>query len=153
MNYFVIADDGQKYGPADIPTLNQWAQDRRVLPTSMLEDAATGARVPASQVPGINFPPVAPGPPSYGATYQSAPFAGASMDDGSSDITKVWIFAVLSLLPCCPLLFGILAIISASSAQKKGNPQGQTAMIVAIVALVLGIGVSGFVNLRLRGFR
>ncbi|MBS1726867.1 MAG: hypothetical protein JST51_09115 [Armatimonadetes bacterium] len=144
MNYFVIGNDGQKYGPADISTLNQWAQEGRLTPTSMLEDATTGQQTMASQMPGISFPVAAPGAPSYGPTYQAGNFTpGGMMDDGSGDITKVWIFSVLSLL-CCPIIFGILAIVYASNAQKKGHPQGQTAMIVAVVALVLGLG-AGFV--------
>lgn len=56
MQYFVIAPDGQKYGPADIATLNQWAVEARLTPTTELEDAATGARLTASNVPGIVFP-------------------------------------------------------------------------------------------------
>ncbi|MBS1701447.1 MAG: DUF4339 domain-containing protein [Armatimonadetes bacterium] len=144
MNYFVIGNDGQKYGPADIATLNQWAQEGRLTPTTMLEDAATGQQTMASQMPGISFPVAAPGAPSYGPTYQAGNFTpGGMMDDGSGDITKVWIFSALSLL-CCPIIFGILAIVYASNAQKKGHPQGQTAMIVAVVALVLGLG-AGFV--------
>ena len=144
MNYFVIAADGQKYGPADVPTLNNWAQEGRVLPTSMLEDAATGQQVPATSVIGINFPPAAPSAPNYGSApyqqpnYQQVP--GAMMgDDGSGDITKVWIFSALAVF-CCALIFGILAIVSASNAQKKGHPQAQTAMIVAIISLVAGCG-------------
>ncbi|MBI1331712.1 MAG: hypothetical protein GC165_02415 [Armatimonadetes bacterium] len=155
MNYFVIGNDGQKYGPADIATLNQWAQEGRLTPTTMLEDAATGQQTMASQMPGISFPVAAPGAPSYGPTYQAGNFTpGGMMDDGSGDITKVWIFSVLAIIPCCPLIFGILAIVFASNAQKKGHPQGQTAMIIAVVALIVGIGITTGVNLfGFRGFR
>ena len=142
MNYFVISNDGQKYGPADVATLNQWAQQGRVLPTSMLEDSATGQQIVANQLPGLMFPP--PSGPAMGGPV-GYPRGGAPYDDGSGDITKVWIFSALSLL-CCPIVFGILAIVYASNAQKKGNPQGSTAMIVAIVALVLGIGVGAILR-------
>ncbi len=141
MNYFVIAADGQKYGPADIPTLNQWAQEGRVLTTSMLEDASTGERVMATSVPGIMFPM---NPPA-GQNFQQPNFQHATGpqfgDDGSSDITKVWIFSALSVF-CC-FGFGIAAIVFATNAQKKGHPQAQTALIVAIVSLVLACGVGG----------
>ena len=137
MNYFVISNDGQKYGPGDLNMLNQWAQEGRLVPTSMVEDAVTGLQMPVTQVPGIMFPP----PPSPSGTYQPPYSSMGAYDNGSGDITKVWIFSAISLVPCCPILFGILAIISASNAQKKGHPQGNTAMIVAIVALVLGLGV------------
>jgi hypothetical protein len=135
MNYFVIA--------ADVSTLNNWAQEGRVLSTSMLEDAATGERVPATSVVGINFPPTAPSAPNYGQSYQQSNYQqvpGQMMgDDGSGDITKVWIFSALSAF-CC-FFFGIAAIVFASNAQKKGHPQAQTAMIVAVVSLFLSFGI------------
>jgi hypothetical protein len=139
MNYFVIAADGQKYGPADIPTLNHWAQEGRVLVTSMLEDAATGAQVPATSVSGIIFPQGS-GAPSINASYQQS--AGFVNDNGVDDVKKVWLFGGLAFIPCCfilPIIFGILAIVYASTAQKKGNPQGTTAMTFAIVSLIGGL--------------
>jgi hypothetical protein len=137
MNYYVIAADGQKYGPANVDTLNQWAQEGRLQPTTILEDLTTNTRVQANQVAGINFSP----PPSQNfqqPNYQQAP--GPYMgDNGASDINMVWIFSALAFF-CCPLI-GIVAIVFASKAQQKGHPQGQTAMIVAILSLVLGSGV------------
>lgn len=61
MQYYVIAPDGQKYGPADVATLNQWAAEARLTPETQLEDTTTGARMSASAVPGITFPGAAPG--------------------------------------------------------------------------------------------
>ena len=135
MNYYVVAEDGQKYGPADVNTLNQWAQEGRLQPTSILEDVTTGARLHASQIVGINFH-IAPNPnfqqPSYG---QSSQFIG---DNGSGDITLVWVFSAASFL-CCPL-FAIAAIVFAARAQQKGHMQAQTALIVAVLALCLSGG-------------
>jgi hypothetical protein len=146
MNYFVIAADGQKYGPADVPTLNNWAQEGRVLPTSMLEDASTGARVPATSVAGIVFPMAAPSGQNFQQpNYQYAP--GPMMgDDGSKEITKVWIFGGIGFI-CCPIIFSVMAIVFALNAQKKGHPQAQTALIFAIVSLVVGIGIGVFSNI------
>ena len=137
MNYFVIAADGQKYGPADVATLNHWAQEGRVLPTSMLEDAATGARIPATSV-GINFPPAAGGGYAAAPNYQQIP--GPYMgDNGAEDIKKVWIFGGIGFF-CCPVIFSVMAIVYATNAQKKGHPQAQTALIFAIISLVCGCG-------------
>jgi len=36
--YYVIADNGQKYGPCDENTLMQWANEKRLVPTTLLED-------------------------------------------------------------------------------------------------------------------
>lgn len=137
----MIAPDGQKYGPADVQTLNHWAQEGRVLTTSMLEDAMTGARIPATSVSGITFPLAQTSTPNY----QYAP-GQAFADNGAADIKKVWTFGALAFIPCCPVLFGlvfgILAITFASTAQKKGNPQAGTAMIFAICSLIGGVLIS-----------
>lgn len=54
--YFVIdAATGLKYGPADLNTLNQWILEGRVLPSTMLEDATSGAQLRADRVPGVYF--------------------------------------------------------------------------------------------------
>lgn len=155
MNYFVIAADGQKYGPADVQTLNHWAQEGRVLATSMLEDAATGARIPATSVSGINFPLASVGGQNYQQpNYQYGP-GQMFADDGSADVKKVWLFGGLAFIPCCPVLFGlvfgILAVVFATSSQKKGNPQGGTAMIFAICSLVGGILLSVFFRAIIAG--
>ncbi|HRF59028.1 MAG TPA: hypothetical protein PLH94_03830 [Fimbriimonadaceae bacterium] len=60
MRFFVIANDGNEYGPADIPTLNEWATQNRLTPTTQLKNEATGEIVMASAVPGIVFPGAAP---------------------------------------------------------------------------------------------
>ena len=154
MNYYVIAADGQKYGPADVTTLNHWAQERRVLVTSMLEDAVTGEQIPATSLPGIVFPTSAPGAQNFQQpNYQYAPGPGY-YDDGSADIKRTWLFGGLAFIPCCllTLVFGIIAITSASTAQKKGHPQAGTAMAFAICSLIGGLLVWFFLRAALTGF-
>ena len=56
MGFFVIADDGNKYGPADLATLNAWIAEGRLQPNTILEEVQTMERRPASTVPGLNFP-------------------------------------------------------------------------------------------------
>lgn len=58
MRYYVV-HEGQKYGPADIGTLNEWIGEQRILPHTMLEDEASGLMVAASTVPGLVFPTAA----------------------------------------------------------------------------------------------
>lgn len=53
--YYVIAHDGNRYGPADIPTLQQWIQQNRILPSTMLENAETGQQLPASAISDLQF--------------------------------------------------------------------------------------------------
>ncbi len=55
--YFVVDPaSGQKYGPADISVLNQWAKEGRVNASTILEDASTGTRVRPADVPGLLLP-------------------------------------------------------------------------------------------------
>jgi hypothetical protein len=138
--YYVLGQDGHRYGPADVATLTQWAYDGRVLPTTLLEDAGSGARMPASAVAGITFgpqamsPPPTPGPGQYGGGY-SQPQAG---NDGSGDVTAAWILGAIGFI-ACPLVLSSLGIYLASNARKKGHPSGQAAMIFCIASLVLGL--------------
>lgn len=63
MNYWVIAVDGNKYGPADINTLIQWAKENRLQPDTELEVIETGQRLRARDVAGLSFAqPAAPSP-------------------------------------------------------------------------------------------
>lgn len=157
MKYFVIMPDGQKYGPADVTMLNQWVVEGRLTAQTMLQDEATGQTVMASQVPGINFgmggPPMAGtvqppmgGPSAYQQPPNPYPRGGGPMgagypgmmDNGDKDIKQAWIFGTLALL-CCPIVFGVLGILRADSAKKKGHPQGQNAFIFCICTTVGGI--------------
>ena len=56
MQYLVIWSDGNKYGPADLALLNQWAQDGRVFPDTELEPVDGSPRIKASDLPGLIIP-------------------------------------------------------------------------------------------------
>lgn len=123
--YYVVSDSGQKYGPADAPTLSQWATENRLTPTTTLEDFATGIRKPANQVPGIVFPggaaggtqlssPQTPfpgtgqpiGPSSYGSS--NYPRDNYRAPQQKSNAVLVLILGILGLVMC-----GCLAAIPA----------------------------------------
>lgn len=161
MRYYVVTDDGQKFGPADVQTLNQWIAESRLLPTQMLEEEASGARFAARAVPGLNFPvPVtqtqapgpgvgpgagpgaAPGSPGYQGYYR--PPGGTTGDDGSRDITPAWVLFGVGLVGCCivPYVSLILAgvgIFFGNRAKSKGHPQGAVAFGLNIGLLILAI--------------
>lgn len=164
MGFFVIADDGNKYGPADLATLNAWIAEGRLQPNTILEEVQTMERRPASAVPGLNFPGVQqqaartyanptmgqPGPTmgqpgGYGG-YQQASYGMTGLGDrisaeASSEINKAWISAVLGFLCCCGII-PIYGIICAGKAETLGHPQGKTAKTVNIIILCLTGGVS-----------
>lgn len=150
MQYYVIGPDGNKYGPADVPTLKTWVAENRLMPESMLEDFNTGQRMPASAVPGlIEGQPTAtaqPGPAMGAASpYSQAPSPGGTVynpnaaagDNGQSELTLSWVFLVLGFCLCAPI-FCSLGIWKANQAAAKGNPTANIAKILNIVWLVIG---------------
>jgi|GEM_PF-599512 len=84
MRYFVIHSSGQKYGPADLATLNQWVGEGRIMPGTELEDEATGSRLSAASVPGLNLG--GPAPSTSGApAAPAAPVAGPGFQTGPAN--------------------------------------------------------------------
>ena len=149
MQYYVIGPDGNKYGPADVPTLKQWVAENRINAQSMLEDFNTGQRVQAGSVPGLfetsttataapNMGPAAgtmySNPPTPGTVYNQ----GMSTDNGSNDLTLAWVFGAVGLF-CCGIVFSSLGIWKAGVAIQKGNPGGNAARIFCIVTLILNL--------------
>ncbi len=144
MRYFVIGDDGQKYGPADVATLNGWIAEGRLLPTQQVEDEASGARMAASSVSGLVFPvqntqQFAPGQP-----YQQHYMRPDAMygDDGSKDLKNAWTLSIVGLVIflCCPLVGLILTILGLNAANRsasKGNPNAQGAKLLSIIGIVV----------------
>src|SRR5437870_1572241 len=98
--YFVIAPDGSQYGPADLPTLTQWAHEGRVLASTTIRDARTGQTMVAAAIPnlfpgGPASPYSSPSPPQYAAYPRGV--AGPYADPSSqSDLTAAWVLSVLS---------------------------------------------------------
>ena len=162
MRYFVIGDDGQKYGPADLQTLQTWIGEGRLLPIQQLEEEVSGIRSAARAVNGLVFP-MESAPPSGqgGPVPQGSPYGGtqasyqnsyarpsSSGDDGQQDVTLAWVFGVLGLLACC--LLDIPALIFANRAYEKGHPGANAVRIFCFV--VLGLQVVGFIGYLLLVF-
>ncbi|HEY3782002.1 MAG TPA: hypothetical protein VGL56_13030 [Fimbriimonadaceae bacterium] len=63
MEYFVIGPDGQQYGPASLATLETWAAENRIAPTSMLKDPS-GQTVAAASVLRAFAPQPVAAPPA-----------------------------------------------------------------------------------------
>lgn len=56
MQYLVIWSDGNKYGPADLVLLNQWAAEGRVTRDTELEPVDGSPRLRAADLPGLVIP-------------------------------------------------------------------------------------------------
>lgn len=135
MRYYVIAPDGNKYGPATVETLRQWETEGRLNGDTFLEEEGTLNRFVARAVlfpqttPSGEFS--APPPTTYprGTSPQS--------DDGRTQLILGWVCAVVSVA-CCPIVFGVAAILLGNSAKKKGQQGGQALIVSAVVLMILG---------------
>ena len=146
VRYYVLADDGQKYGPADIATLNAWIADNRLLPTQMLEEEASGVKIAARAVAGLNFPTsesaATPPPPAgtpYAGYYRGTQEVG---DDGSKDVMVAWIMFGVSFISCCFVQWGGFVIPAvgtyyANRARNKGHQQGTLTFVLNLIWLVI----------------
>jgi hypothetical protein len=161
MRYFVVADDGSRYGPADVATLNSWIQEGRLLPATLLEDESSGARIAAAAVSGLIFPSArsteAAAPPQ-GSIYSNPSSASgpgtqnpysagyaqsyrAPTDEGNTENIIAWVLGGIGLVLCCCYGFVPAAIgaLLAHLAKKKGNFKAQSAFIFNVVVIVVSI--------------
>jgi hypothetical protein len=144
MRYFVIADDGNRYGPVDIQTLNQWIQEGRILPSTLIEEEGSGARIAASSVSGLTFgqaPPTA----NYSTPNREGPFwrqpgPAVAYAQGNTEVTIAWVLAVVAGIFCCcsglGFAFSAVGIAFAALALKKGNRRAQAPLMVNIFVTV-----------------
>lgn len=154
----MIGADGQEYGPAGVDALREWAQQNRVLPTTILKNAATGERVAASAVPGI-FPQAAgpaqapqqdwSRPPSaspYPRGPQYPPATGAGSGEGigylgwaigRSIIALVFFFVLHGI----GLIIAGYGVYYAIQSHQNGQRFSVASMAISIVTFVIiGIG-------------
>ena len=146
MEYFVIAPDGQKFGPANVPTLNQWIQEGRIAPQTLLQDAGTGAQIVARALPALNFmpqptiaPPNAnpytmPSPAQHPMFYnQAAQPWNQPPGVSSGQIVGAWICTVLApvLIPFCyfGLAGALFGCITGGQLVKEGKKAAGGTMI------------------------
>ena len=151
-SYFVVGEGGQKFGPADVPTLTQWAAENRLTQTTELEDAVSGERVMASQVAGLIFPMAATGMSGYSGEMMEKtkrPTPSSHMADyprgeryvdpeaGKKEFTTSIVLSVLGPLCCCFLPF--IGLHYANKASLAGHPNAKTAKTVAFVCIAVSV--------------
>ncbi len=166
MRYFVVADDGNKYGPADLDTLNTWVNEGRVLKTTLLEEETSGARMVAGSVAGliwslpvesssdspVSIPMEASPYSSPPSEQQQAPKMGIgegstrnrpsdSAPEGNTEMIFSWILGGLGLIICCfgGWLLSAIGTLLGFLAYKKGHAHGQAALIFNVIVLTLCI--------------
>ena len=156
--HYVVASDGQKYGPADGPTLNTWIAAGRVTPASILEDVATGVRLPAASLPGLAFvnPNAASAPspypnaaayprPGYGAGYSSGypmkATGGSGRFYGSMALALASIPVAYFVGFFSIVLAGYGVRMAFAAKNEDDHPLGWLAVAVTILATVVMVVV------------
>ena len=139
--FFVLWPDGQKFGPADLQTLQRWAVENRVGPATLLEDAQTGHHIRAGDHPALQqFLPI-------GAHLSSGQqFRASNPSAGVAEVRLAWALGLFSIF-CCGLLASVAGLIVSAMALSKKQPTAVGALILNIVALainLLGFGVMAF---------
>jgi hypothetical protein len=131
--YYVLWPDGQKFGPADVPTLQRWVVENRV-----------GQHVRASDLPSLQTVLPYAGPPGPGSTV----FVPSNRSSGTAEVTIAWVLGAIGLL-CCGTPAAIGGVVLAAVAMSKRQPNATAALVFNIVVLVLGVIVGAFFSLAM----
>lgn len=112
---------GTTYIAPDLPTLQKWADEGRVLPNNSIYVSQSLTPVRAADIPGLRFPPTQgynppPNPYSTGRPEIHQPAAYQRSYVGS--VPNNLILAIFSTLCCC-MPFGVVSIVYA--AQVDGH--------------------------------
>ncbi len=145
MRYFVVWPDGQRFGPADLPLLQQWASENRIGPATVLIEESTNRQVQAAQLGMLTFLPQsgsATPAPMLDAPMPTSPYGGhypRPMDPASrgssTEVILAWVFGGLGLF-CCTL-FALAGVVMAVLGMNKKQPGAKAALVFCIVMLVL----------------
>lgn len=151
MKYFVVMPDGQKFGPADVDVLTQWAHEGRLTQQTILQDATSGTTVPAGNVPGIMFPLAQQqAPPSYAPPGQFSQPPGYSPYDrqygsgtgvGKNEVLWGWVMFALSLT-CLGCIGSLIGSYFSKKAMQMGNPDGRAPYIANNIVTGLSLVVA-----------
>jgi hypothetical protein len=168
VKYYVQWPNGQRFGPADLPTLQQWAAENRIDRNTILISESTGMTLTAAEAMPMVFPPT-PGAPFASPPSQAHPGSFTSgvtppvfnqqgyyrphgamgvRGAGDGEVVGAWVLAALAC-PCfCAgpigLVMNLVGIALAQSASRRGNRNGQAAMIANALELVIN-GILTFV--------
>lgn len=139
MQYFVITQTGQKFGPADIHILSTWVTEGRILPNTMLEDSMTGQQMMANQVAGLGFP--AQGNYYQGVQPSTANYARVVDAPGDKLAGTAKALGIAGFF-LCPLL-SLIGVVYAAMAFTHGSPKAKSAMFVCVGSIVIQLLLLG----------
>ena len=151
MRYFVVADDGSKYGPAEVSLLNVWIEEGRLLPKMVLEEEGTHHRVAAASIEQLDFYVLeAPAPPSPTDLVPSEVAAlvydvSVTHESERADMFLSWAMVVVTLcLSGVKLMAGyigaftaLLGIVAAWKAKDRGFEGASVALAMNVFGLLI----------------
>lgn len=160
MQYYVVLPSGERYGPASVDRLNEWAHEGRLSPDTVVEEVRTGTRFRADTVPGVRIPDFTRGAPAQYAPRPQSAQAPAARQFDPADFpsptrhredwlaTVAWLCSLGGLALCCtsfgPWLGGVGIVLGAvGSARGSRSARGAMWMGIVTVALALGMGWLG----------
>lgn len=142
MNYWIIAANGQTYGPADLATLRRWVAESRVVGTTPVGESETGPFRDAALVPELatafgappvdaadaqparspgSAPPTSPQAPSaMPADWPPQALAVSQLVSGIFNLIVAagWVFTCFGIILSIPLAFlGVYELIAYSKAR------------------------------------
>ena len=124
MQYYVLSHDGQKYGPSDLETLQQWVNENRILPDTQLEESDTGNKIAASSISELKFS--APGARPISSVYstqQTQPMAAVGQADPANPSNPVPLYGPGSMpQETYGVPFGASALIENTSGMNGDVP-------------------------------
>jgi hypothetical protein len=137
LRYFVVREDGQMYGPADLTLLNVWSSEGRIDRTTLLQNEMTGGRLYASELTGLHLMPTTWTEPP--PTYAQYPRGTAVQAGGQTELILSFVFSALGLGAACFLIGPAVALYFGEKAASLGNPGANAAKIFARIVLILHV--------------
>lgn len=133
MHYVVDATSGARFGPYDRSTLQQFLNEGRIQPVTLLIDAASGEQSLVRDVLGLSAPPLqAPLPMSGPRVIASA--------DPVGRLIKTSYQMIFAGFLCCPVVPNLYGIYLSLRAMSMGSPRGVLPLLLNGGALLLCCG-------------
>ena len=130
MNYFVIGNDGKRYGPVTAEQIRQWIREKRV-----------ESRTPVFVGGAADWTFIGLLPEFSAEFFQTPPFVSApATSHTNSFATWSLVCGILAWMCCCCCIpFNLLGLVFSiiALAQIHSQPQAQTGRGLAIAGLVL----------------
>lgn len=152
MRYFVVFPNGQRFGPADMQTLQLWVAENRVGPATILMEESTGRTLPAMQLPALGLSPQ-PGQQQFTDYYRPYPAPYVARQQSNTETVLAWVFGGLGLVLCFSTcgLFNIVGLILAAVGMGKKQRGATAALVFNIIVFalhfilpMLAVGLGGF---------